>query len=91
MSCLTVAWCTLLIVLTGMFTCLKITVLVKKTFVLGVPSFNLVHSKEISSLTPESFVQPEMGRTQSYSLENLFRPKRSNTQVNINMKVKRDL
>lgn len=65
MSCLTVAWCTLLVVLTG------------------VPSFNLVHSKEISSLTPESLVQPEMGRPQSYSLENLFRPKRSNTQLKL--------
>jgi len=63
MSCSTVAWCTIFLVLTGVLT------------------HSFVQSREISSLTSTSIIQPKMDKTLPF--ENLSRTKRSNTQLKL--------
>eukprot|EP00092_Neocalanus_flemingeri_P025646 GFUD01027804.1.p1 GENE.GFUD01027804.1~~GFUD01027804.1.p1 ORF type:complete len:159 (-),score=9.94 GFUD01027804.1:1247-1723(-) len=66
MSYSSVAWCTLLVILTGF------------------PSFNLVLSREISSFTPETYIQPKMSQTQPQAnpFDSFIRTKRS-TQLKL--------
>jgi len=66
MSCFTVAWCIILLVLTGDL------------------SNSLVSSREISSLNSQSFFQQQqLDKIHSDPSENLFRTKRSNTQLKL--------
>jgi len=51
-------------------------------FFTGVPSINIVHSREIPTFTPESYVQTEQSQTNSNPLELFIRPKRS-TQLKL--------